>query len=402
MSADYTKLEGKGNTGDFVLKSQGGAVAEGFPNVSQYWYVKTHDYDYGFEMMEKDRQSRDDIICPAHSMMPIVDADGKFAFAYDDGREFKLDDWAATQYAAKMGIPVSVFNWLNEDTTVNGKVRVKRDDKDSRLLTLCVANALRRVPKDKKFRFRTYNNNTIRAVLSEDYVIVDNRWYLEVLKECIPGGRLSHWRGDADTFYGNILIPHSIRAEADSEYGGMVSAGNCEVGKRRLSQFPSVFRAICMNGCVWDQTKGKNIRQVHRGKEIADAGVLRKMIAENIQYQIPLVSKGIDRILNTQKYKVDKISSFIAEVGISFNLHPTELMEVANQYKRHESAHRNLFGVVNALTRAGQEFDNKRWVDFDNYAGELIAATPESFARMNARAENLSDEYVAEAFGVKG
>lgn len=389
--SEYTQLVGSGNTGDFVLKNQGTAEAKGFRNVSQYWYPQTHDYDYGFQQMEKDRQSREDILCVAKHMMPMVDEQGKFSFAYDDGREFKMDEWATKQYAAKIGIPGTVFNWLEDKNS---------DAFDSRLLVACVQNGLRRVNPNKKFRFRTYNNNMIRAVLSEDYAIVDNRWYLETLKKCIPDGRLSHWRGDADTMFGNILIPDSIRQEADSEYGGMISVGNCEIGKRRLSQFPSLFRAICMNGCIWDRTKGKNIRRVHRGQDIKNKSLLEKEIAENIQHQIPLTTKFIQWILDTQKYEVKKVKNFIAEVGIAFGLRPAELTEIATQYVQHEKQHRNLFGIVNALTRAGQTFDNQRWFECDNFAGELVSVTPESFQRMNNRAENLSDEYIAEAFGL--
>lgn len=402
MTAEYTPIVGKGNEGQFVHDNQEMGTKAGFKNVSQLWLDKTFDYDHGFEQLEKDIQKREDIICPVHHMAPIVtevtedkQTRMRVVFAFDDGREFRLDDWSMTQYCQKIGVPQSIFTHLDQN---DGKIT--RDEKDARILQALIVNALRRVPKDKKFRFRTYNGDTIRAVLSKDYVIVDNRWYLEVLKECIPGGRLSHWRGDADTMYGNILIPDSIRQETDSDYGGMVSVGNCEIGKRRLSQCPSVFRAICMNGCIWDQTKGKNIRQVHRGKQIADQKTLRVQIAENIQYQIPLFSKGIDRILATQKFGIDKMKNFIAEVGHSWGMKPEECREVVKQFHGFESAHRNLFGVVNAITRAGQQFEPKRWVDFDMFAGELIAATPDSFSRMKARSENLSDEFVNEVYGL--
>jgi hypothetical protein len=390
MSADYEKIVGKGTDGDFVKEQQGVATDKGFGHISKLWYPQTHDYDYGFEQLEKDIQSREDILCKPDEMEPIVTQDGKFRFAYHDGREFKLDDWSVTQYSQKMGVPVGVFNWLDGE---------KSDDKDARILCACVRNGFRKMKNDKKLRFRTYNDDTIRAVLSQNYATVDNRWYLQVIKECIPGGRLSHWRGDADTMYGNVLIPDSIREEKDSEYGGMISIGNCEIGKRRLSQYPSVFRAICMNGCIWSQTKGKNLNKVHRGKDVVNPVVLRRMIAENIQEQIPLTSAGILKLLATQTYEIVGVKKFIAEIGSSWAMKPEEVQEIATQYVKHESAFRNLFGIVNAITRAGQQFEPKRWVDFDNYAGELVGVTADSFNRMKNRADNLSDEFVNEVFG---
>lgn len=397
--SDYEKLVGSGTAGAELLKNQG--AAQGFKNVSQYWLPKTLTYEQGFEAMEKDRQSRDDILCTSKQMLPIVTQDGKFALAFDDGREFQLDDWSATQYFTKIGVPVTVYNWLmNDSKKPNGDIKVKRDEHDARLLVASVKNGLRHVDKEKKFRFRTYNNSVIRAVLTEDYKIVDNRWYLEILKECIPGGRLSHWRGDADTIFGNILIPDTIREEKDSEYGGMISIGNCEIGKRRLSQTPSVFRAICMNGCIWSQKKGKNINRVHRGKDIANLIELKREIARNIQEQIPLVSAGIDKLLKTQQFDIRMMKNFIAEICNSWGFKPVESREVVIQFSKYEKEHRNLFGVINAITRAGQQFDNDRWVQFDEYAGELVSASADWVEKTNKRAENLSDEMVNEILGV--
>ncbi len=46
----------------------------------------------------------------------------------------------------------------------------------------------------------------------------------------------------------------------------MVSVSNCEIGKRALGSLPSLFRAICMNGCIWGQAYGEKIKVVHRGE----------------------------------------------------------------------------------------------------------------------------------------
>jgi len=42
---------------------------------------------------------------------------------------------------------------------------------------------------------------------------------------------------------------------------------------------------------------------------------------------------------------------------------------------QHEKQDRNLFGVVNAVTRAGQTFDNTGWVKFDEIGGDLMSMT---------------------------
>ena len=72
--------------------------------------------------------------------------------------------------------------------------------------------------------------------MTDKYTPVDNRWYLEALKEFLPDARYSHWKGDEDTIFGNLLLPDSIMdygQDDDTDYGGMVSISNCEIGKRK-------------------------------------------------------------------------------------------------------------------------------------------------------------------------
>ena len=155
-------------------------------------------------------------------------------------------------------------------------------------------------------KLQTYSDGTLRAWLSDSYSEVDNRWYLEQVKNIIPVGRLSHWRGDADTIWGNVLISDTIREEFDSEYGGMVSVSNCEIGKRALGSLPSLFRAICMNGCIWGQAYGEKIKVVHRGE--IDLDQLKLKLRDNIEKQIKLIPDGIERMLGIRAMGTDGVA----------------------------------------------------------------------------------------------
>ena len=137
--------------------------------------------------------------------------------------------------------------------------------------------------------------------MTDKYTPVDNRWYLDCFKEFLPDARYSHWKGDEDTIFGNLLLPDSIMdygQDDDTDYGGMVSISNCEIGKRRISQYPSIFRAICMNGCIWGQQKGKDVNKVHRGTIDLDA--LKIALAENIEFQLSILPDGIRKFLDTR------------------------------------------------------------------------------------------------------
>jgi hypothetical protein len=261
---------------------------------------------------------------------------------------------------------------------------------------------MRRIDQDKKFRLRTYKDGTCRAFVTEQYAPIDNRWYLDVLGEFIPGGRFSHWRGDEDTIYGNVLIPDTIMdyGADDSDYGGMISVGNCEIGTRRITQTPSLFRAICMNGCIWGQTEGQKIRRVHRGN--IDLAALKLEIARNIQDQIPLLAPSIKKFLETRSLELGKTSakSVIASVSSDYKLSKKEATEFLEQFITYESEQGTLFGIINGLTRAGQKFGNKEWVRFDEIAGGLAQMDSSQWNSVLRRADTFNSKDYEKVFAL--
>jgi hypothetical protein len=319
-----------------------------------------------------------------------------------DGREFKPTQHAVNQFGVATFTSTFYLNSLMTNPEKNnGQERFQRDEQDADTLVAVCENALRRVDANKQFRLRTYQDGTLRAFLTEKYAPIDNRWYLEQLENILPGGRLSHWRGDADTIYGNILLPDTIidyGQDDDSDYGGMLSIGNCEIGTRRISQTPSIFRAICMNGCIWGQTSGKAISKVHRGTINLDD--LAKAIRYNIEAQLPLLPDGIERFLGIKIHESGDVSmkNIIGAICSDKRLGRKESTEVLTQWVQHEKQDRNLFGIVNAVTRAGQTFDNTNWVKFDGLGGELLDMTESGWSAIKQRADSYTDKEIEKVF----
>lgn len=406
-AAGLTKLEGTAETkgqGQFVLDGQPLATKDGFSHVSKIWYNKTMSYEAGLAHLEADRAKTHDIMCVVADMIPTVDDKGQFAFKHRETEKYyrptmhamgQIGNWADTG-------TWFVQNMLENPQAPNGKEKYPRDKADAETLAHVIKNGFRRLPADKKFFFRTREDGTMRAMLTDRFAMLDNRWFLECLKEFIPGGRLSHWRGDGDTLYGNILIPDTIRADKDSDYGGMLSIGNSEIGERRLSSMPSIFRAICMNGCIWGQTKGKGIKQVHRG--VIKLEDLKVEIHDNLNIQIPLLPTGIDRLLSTQMIKFEGVSDrpVIAQIAKDLKLQKGQASAVLKAYateaKLTPELSNTLFTVINSLTRAGQDYDNSSWVKFDEAGGELSLWTADDFSTTVKRAKTLKVEEVEKMF----
>lgn len=403
-------LQGKTRVGDFVHETQGTASAQGFKCISRLWYPQTQALSDGIDQLLNDARGRDDILCPIKHMGMGLNDDEKFVLEYVDGREFIPTEHAFRQLATWCKVSHQfVKNMTNPVLKQNGDVDYQRDRRDAETLLEVLRNGYRRIDPDKEFRFRTYNDGTLRAMLSDRYSIIDNVWYLETLAELFKeiGGdepRLSHWRGDADTLYGNVLIPDTCRADQDSDYGGMLSISNCEIGIRRLSQFPSVFRAICMNGCIWDQEKGEKISKVHRGE--IDLKDLRFDIATNLNEQIPLLAEGVarflalkDKVVSPSVQLTNVLAMIAYENKLSFGT-TGQAAEVAQQFLDFEADNSNLFGIVNAITRAGQKYSPAEWVRFDAIAGSLMNYTDNQWEKLQARAKAIDPKIYDKVYGI--
>ena len=396
--SDYKKIsiDSNADEGSFVrtlVGRTGTGFAEG-THVHKDWWSKTKTYEQVMQDAHVAVENREDILTERKNIT-CVGNDKGFFLKLNDGREFRPTDHAIEQFSVRVGVTSSSF--LREMRNIEGF-----DVADADTMAYVGNNALRRIDADKTFRLRTYTDGTCRAFVTEQYAPVDNRWYLETLAEFIPGGRFSHWRGDEDTIYGNVLIPDTIMdyGADDSDYGGMISVGNCEIGTRRISQTPSLFRSICMNGCIWGQTAGEKIRRVHRGN--IDLDRLKLEIAQNIQQQVPLLAPGIKQFLATRAMETGKASvkGIVAAVASDYKLTKREATEFLDQYVTLESGERNLFGIINGLTRAGQVFDNKTWVKFDEIAGSLMDTSADRWATILRRADTFTDKDYEKVFAL--
>jgi len=266
-----------------------------------------------------------------------------------------------------------------------------------------------RQDQQKERLFRTWRSDdagegTLRALLSNKYCIINNKWFLNAVREMIPKGLICHWKGNADTLFANVLIPDTMREEQDSDFGGMISIGNSEIGLRRISSLPSIFRAICMNGCIWDQKEGKAVSKVHRGQ--IDLVELRLKIQENLQAQIPLLNDGIDKLVELRFLKMNDvpIDNIFAQTAIENSLSKPEVSLIRNGYLTEEQILgeevRTSYGLANAITRAGQELSPERWVQFDMIAGTMFRAGEARWESFLKRARDLTDEQIEKRIAV--
>lgn len=391
------KMTASASEGSFV-KELVGATGTGFQegwHIHKDWFAKTIDFDAALALAEDAIRSRVDVLEPISAIQPKLNAEGQFVFLVGE-KEFVPTDHALEQYAIRAGIPSSSV--MRELRKLEGS-----DAQDHSVMVALAVNANRRLDQDKKFLLRTYTDGTCRAFLTEKYAPVDNRWYLETLRTIVPDARLSHWRGDEDTIYGNLVLPDSIidyGTSDDSDYGGMITVGNSEIGTRTVSQRPSLFRSICMNGCIWGRVDGKKIRRRHAGT--IDLAQLAEEIETNIKEQIPLLDGGVRMFLNTRSFGAPRtlMMALIGVVCQQYKIAKSVATKVWANWETYESNDTNLFGVINGITRAGQLCDNETWVKLDEIGGQLVELDDRQWSGLVKRAETFTAKDFLATFGV--
>lgn len=403
---------------DYIMGKKDGVFNPSFSHASGIWLQQCMTFDKAKSELVSQQQQIQDFHEPLSGWDVVVVEEGIAFKRLSDGREYRPTDHSlnlmcqvgrglSSWTVRSLRDPIPHATKKDDDgepVAIEGGERTRADFECLRdYIKIHLFNS-ERVDQEKTRLFRTWTDGTLRALLSEQYCIVNNVWFLDVLSKALPGGMVSHWKGDADSIYGNVLIPDTIRAEEDSDFGGMLSVGNSEIGTRRISSLPSVFRAICMNGCIWDQEFGQGISKVHRGN--VDFKALEILIIENLEKQIPLLPQGIERILGLRAFGVGDtpLPNLLAQTAIDYSLSKKQVAAVQDGWNEEirllgRNDGKTAYGLTNAITRAGQRLDNEQWVRFDTIGGEFTNLDRDGWDRFRNRADNLTVKQVEKRLG---
>mgnify|MGYP001575318954 CR=1 FL=1 len=381
-------------------------------HVAKAWEKQCISFDQGIDKMVTAQQVIHDIKAPMREFKTVIENNEVMMEYVPSGQQFAFTENSIKNLCALGGMSSWAFEELRTDRTKETKkkgieVVWKRDNRDADVLQRLINLHLfqeDRFDLDKERLWRTWDNGTLRAVLSKDYIIVNNVWYLESLKKLIPNGLISHDRSDADELYCNILIPDSIRVENDSDYGGMIVTGNSEVGTRRVSSIPSVFRAICANGCIWEDKQGQGINKVHRGTKF-NFKILFEQIKKNLNKQIPLLPSIIAQALCAKQKGVNGVNmvKIFGAIANEFRFSKTDALGVLKEYPKEVlilgKDSQSAFGVQASITRYGQTLSNKEWFHMDEVGGQIVQMSQNKWDSIINKAKNMDTEELNNIYG---
>lgn len=356
------------------------------------------------------RQNRQDFTIPLKDFSLSLDTDGENIVGCIDGRDYVPTWHCLKQMANWHNLPLGILkNLMSPLTKQNGEVISERDSTDLGLLVQLFKNGIRdgRTDPDKLFKFRTYGDGTLRAMLTDRYAIVDNVWYLEhltnVFADYAEQPFFDYFSSDGDTLHGNLRIPGIEAKRSDSEFGGMLFIGNCEIGTARISIAPAVWRQICTNGMMgW--APGLKWTKVHRGD--IDLGGLASSITAQIATAIPQITSGLEAIDAAHSHTLVagvKMSQLIAQVAEEFKMTTGpngQARQMVAEFTAHEQGFRSLYGVVNAITRIAQNQEPAERLRLEETAGELLRLNDKGWNRLNVLAGSMDEVKYNKILGV--
>lgn len=265
-----------------------------------------------------------------------------------------------------------------------------------------------RLQESKKFTVRTRNdddgNQVVRYVASERYGVIDNDTVMDIISGALPGGwsdsLASHAFNNGDDIIGNVLLPDFIKNRPDSEYGIGISFKNSEIGRYRFEICPFLFRAICLNGCIWGRSNSViGVNKKHLGEINLDE--IKMQVHEAVKLALSEGEQVLELFDITKEITVENQSQLVASLAKEFKLTIPQGRAWLNAIG--DEPGETVFHTIQGLTKASQSFTGDVRQTMEETAGLILApsltadidAIASMWEKFSVRAESLTPEQVA-------
>lgn len=274
-----------------------------------------------------------------------------------------------------------------------------------KVLTSEVEELKGKIEDSKKFTVRTRRdddgNQVVRYVASERYGVIDNDTVMEIIGKSLPGGYgdsfASHAWNDGDSIIGNVLLPDYIKNRPDSEYGVGISFRNSEVGRYRFVICPFLFRAICLNGCIWGRSNAViGVDKKHLGK--IDIVEITAQVNDAVMIALNEGEQVLELFDITKEITVENQDKLVASLTKEYKLTVPQGRAWLNAIG--EEPGETVFHTIQGLTRAAQKFVGDSRTTMEETAGLILApslvadidAIAGMWDKFATRAESLTDD----------
>jgi hypothetical protein len=336
-------------------------------------------FDEVHARVHSDDKGKWDVVLPRTE---TVMQDGKIFFpdccAYECESGLELSSWATGQICSRLNIPSAYFkrcpaplqdeqfNWWNGDCQSETLA-----DTDSDFAMTHDAKLYTGQERVERWLLRA-KGETLRAVLTDRYTPIDNQMLLRCLHRSLPPHLKVQWIAlDEESFHLRLFDPTLVM---EVKNGDPLMAGlhisNSEVGKRSVTIDAIVYRQVCSNGLI-RLIKGKSLMQQ---RHIAVTPAHFVSLLQRAMHQALIAShEFLEQMAMATREPIRDVEKEMKILVSDWHLSQTFVEQVEDHLVHEERAHQeNLFGLVNALTRAAQSLDAEHRYDTEVLAGKFL------------------------------
>lgn len=311
----------------------------------------------------------------------------KFGFEHDgtftvNNDEFVLNDHAASQLFSKYNMPSRYFTKL---LTLDPELTAYHFNKIHKSQT----------PEEMLFRTKhnpNTHNNTVRAVLSDVYSILDNNMVVQGLIDVI--GDFTQDYEVIELFLNDermhirVVFPSTSRdLSGPRSVGDILQVGiddiNSEVGLSSQNVSGLVWRLVCTNGL---RRASLTESYIQRHIYLSTDDFRRNMsvaMSVGIQSSIGLMQNfaAAKDIYLSNPIEVMQVLSDRFDISKS-------IVEKAQELWEHDST---VYGVVNGFTAAARGLGNESRLDLEKLSGKILATPERDWIKIDKAAQQYLD-----------
>jgi hypothetical protein len=344
-------------------------------HVSVIWQQKCIPFGEYFDQVKRDAKFKRDVLTPESEVR--LDSD----LCLPDGTQV-TDNGVDTirSFTDVKSTTVANLNELGYRPMIATVLNSELDKRE-----IAWAEKGKTKPRDFRIRLRHDNqgHDVARAIVSERYGVIDNDTALQMLVDALPNksaindALMSHGFDDGDNMYGNVLLPDYLKSDVDSDYGVGIAFRNSEIRKAVFRIDPFLFRAICLNGCIWGRMNSEiKINQKHLGN--IDLAQLRADVKRAVTVALTHGNSLLVQMGHTREVEVENVDAIIAQLsranrltieqGRAWQKGYTDSLQERMGHIHDGTA----FGVVNGLTRAAQSYTGEDRTYMETIAGLIM------------------------------
>lgn len=319
------------------------------------------------QILEDDKNKFDTEVAAASLRM--TESGRLFDLNHERLNGFELTDWATTQLASKVGIPVRYFKSCPPELQAQNFNFWAEQQRGNYLL---------------RGRDLGGGNRLARAILSADhYSRIDNGHIVEILQKILGNGEkagygIAMWHLDDGGFHLRITFDDlttqigKLKDGSPDTHKVGLHIINSEVGKRSITIAPMVYRLVCTNGLMAWRNDGEIFTQRHvHLKDHEIYGRVAEAIGTALKAGNDIVSELVIAKQTAIINPLDIIAQLAEDKQYSKALTDTlSLSYAANQAQTGS----NVFSLVQAITETAQQASHPDTrIELERDAGRLMA-----------------------------